>query len=87
MTFAKPDEETFRCLALAKIAGEMGGIMPTVLNAANEVAVSAFLHDKISFLQIAEYVEDTMSKYKNKSNPTLEDIINTDKLVRTENKI
>ncbi len=87
MTFAKPDEETFRCLALAKSAGEMGGIMPTVLNAANEVAVSAFLYDKISFLQIAEYVEDTMSKYKNKSNPTLEDIINIDKLVRTENKI
>lgn len=82
MTFAKPDEETFRCLALAKIAGQMGGIMPTVLNAANEIAVSKFLKDEISFLEIAEYVEDTLSKYKNKSNPTLQDIIDADKMVR-----
>ncbi|MDO4743850.1 MAG: 1-deoxy-D-xylulose-5-phosphate reductoisomerase [Clostridia bacterium] len=84
MTFAKPDEETFRCLALAKQAGEMGGIMPTVLNAANEVAVAAFLQDKISFLQIAEYVEDAMSKYKNKSNPSLLDIIEVDRAIRKE---
>ena len=84
MTFAKPDEDTFRCLALAKQAGEMGGIMPTVLNAANEVAVAAFLQDKISFLQIAEYVETAMSKYKNKSNPSLLDIIEVDKAIRKE---
>lgn len=84
MTFAKPDEETFRCLALAKQAGEMGGLMPTVLNAANEVAVAAFLQDKISFLQIAEYVEDAMSKYKNKSNPSLLDIIDVDRAIRKE---
>ncbi len=84
MTFAKPDEDTFRCLALAKQAGEMGGIMPTVLNAANEVAVAAFLQDKISFLQIAEYVETAMSKYKNKSNPSLSDIIEVDKAIRKE---
>ncbi|MBQ9737056.1 MAG: 1-deoxy-D-xylulose-5-phosphate reductoisomerase [Clostridia bacterium] len=84
MTFAKPDEDTFRCLALAKQAGVMGGIMPTVLNAANEVAVAAFLQDKISFLQIAEYVETAMSKYKNKSNPSLADIIEVDKAIRKE---
>lgn len=84
MTFYKPDEDTFRCLALAKKAGREGGIMPTVLNAANEVAVSKFLKDKISFLGIAEYVESVMSKYKNKSNPTLSDIIETDALVRKE---
>jgi 1-deoxy-D-xylulose-5-phosphate reductoisomerase len=84
MTFAKPDEETFRCLALAKKAGEMGGIMPTVLNAANEVAVGAFLRDEISFLQIAEYVEEAMSKYKNKLNPTIWDIIEVDRSVRKE---
>ena len=84
MTFAKPDEDTFRCLALAKQAGEMGGIMLTVLNAANEVAVAAFLQDKISFLQIAEYVETAMSKYKNKSNPSLSDIIEVDKAIRKE---
>ncbi len=84
MTFAKPDEETFRCLALAKKAGQMGGVMPTILNAANEIAVSKFLKDEISFLGIAEYVEDIMSKYKNKSNPTLLDIIETDRLIRKE---
>ncbi len=84
MTFFEPDENTFRCLALAKKAGEMGGIMPTVLNAANEIAVAAFLHDKIGFLDIGEYVGDVLSKYENKLNPTLEDIIETDRNVRSE---
>lgn len=87
MTFFQPDEETFRCLALAKTAGKMGGIMPTVLNAANEVAVSAFLQDRIGFLEIAEYVEKVLNSYKNKSNPTIEDIIEIDRNVRLEHKI
>ncbi len=87
MTFFEPDEETFRCLALAKKAGRMGGTMPTVLNAANEVAVSAFLHDKIGFLDIADFVEKVMDSYKNKLNPTIEDIIMTDKSVREEYRI
>lgn len=82
MTFAKPDEETFKCLALAKQAGRQGGIMPTVLNAANEVAVLAFLKDKISFLGIGEYVGEVLSKYNNISKPTLADIINTDREIR-----
>ncbi len=87
MTFFEPDEETFRCLALAKQAGEMGGIMPTVLNAANEVAVEAFLRDKIGFLDIAGHVEKVMNSYKNKLNPTIEDIIEVDTVVRMEHKI
>ena len=87
LTFAKPDEETFRCLALAKRAGKMGGIMPTVLNAANEVAVAAFLRDKIGFLEIGEYVESVLSKYENKLNFTIEDIIEIDRSVRLEHKI
>ena len=87
LTFAKPDEETFRCLALAKKAGKMGGIMPTVLNAANEVAVAAFLRDKIGFLEIGEYVESILSKYENKLNFTIEDIIEVDRSVRLEHKI
>ena len=82
MTFARPDEETFKCLALAKQAGRQGDIMPTVLNAANEVAVSAFLKDKISFLGIGEYVGEVLSKYNNISKPTLADIINTDREIR-----
>ena len=85
--FAKPDEDVFCCLALAKKAGKMGGIMPTVLNAANEVAVSAFLHDKIGFLEIGEYVGEVLRKYKNKLNFTLEDIIEVDRSVRMEHKI
>ncbi len=87
MTFFEPDEETFRCLALAKKAGRAGGIMPTVLNAANEVAVAAFLQDKIGFLDISEYVEKVMNRYENKLNPTIEDIIEIDKSVRMEHKI
>ncbi len=87
MTFFEPDEETFRCLALAKKAGRTGGVMPTVLNAANEVAVAAFLQDKIGFLDIAEYVEKVMNSYENKLNPTIEDIIEIDKAVRMEHKI
>ena len=87
MTFFEPDEETFRCLALAKRAGLAGGIMPTVLNAANEVAVSAFLQEKIGFLDIAGYVEKVINSYENKSNPTIEDIIEVDKSVRMEHKI
>lgn len=84
LTFAKPDTEVFRCLNLAKRAGVEGGLAPTVLNAANEVAVDAFLHDKIGFTQIADFVEAALDRFKNKSNPSLEDIIETDKNVRCE---
>ena len=82
MTFAKPDRETFPCLDLAIKAGKMGGIMPTVMNAANEIAVAKFLKDEISFLEIGEVVEKTMENYQNLSNPTLLDIIEVDKEVR-----
>ena len=82
MTFAKPDRETFPCLDLAIKAGKMGGIMPTVMNGANEVAVAKFLNDEISFLEIGEFVEKTMDSYRNISNPTLLDIIEVDKEVR-----
>ncbi len=83
MTFAKPDEETFKCLALAKSAGNLGGIMPTVLNAANEVAVARFLRDEIGFLEIADIVEGAMDKFDNCLNPSIEDIIETDREVRS----
>ncbi len=86
LNFAAPDEETFRCLPLAKQAGKLGGIMPTVLNAANETAVAAFLKGKIGFLQIAEYVEKTMQNTCNQENPTLEDLILVNKEVRAKGK-
>lgn len=82
LTFYKPDEETFRCLGLAKTAGKQGGIMPTVMNGANEVAVAKFLKDEIGFLDIANTVEEAMNSFKNIENPTIEDIVSADKEVR-----
>jgi 1-deoxy-D-xylulose-5-phosphate reductoisomerase len=60
LTFAEPDIETFPCLRLARDAGEAGGTAPCVLNAADEVAVSAFLDGRIPFTAIAEVVEGTL---------------------------
>jgi 1-deoxy-D-xylulose-5-phosphate reductoisomerase len=60
LTFAEPDTETFRCLRLAREAGEAGGTAPCVLNAADEVAVGAFLGGRIPFTAIAEVVERTL---------------------------
>ncbi|HXB39095.1 MAG TPA: 1-deoxy-D-xylulose-5-phosphate reductoisomerase [Bacteroidia bacterium] len=75
-TFEKPDTETFANLALAYKAIEHGGLMPCVLNAANEIAVDAFLHEKITFLQISELVETCLNKTTNKQKPSLEDYFN-----------
>ena len=84
LTFYKPDEETFRCLALAKQAGKQGGIMPTVMNAANESAVYAFLKNKIGFLDIADTVEKAMDEWQNIEKPTLDDIITANNEVRSK---
>ncbi len=82
LTFFEPDEETFKCLRLAKKAGKDGGIMPTVLNGANEKAVEMFLKGEIGFTQIGDLVERALSEYKNIENPTIEDILEVDKEVR-----
>lgn len=60
LTFEEPDEETFRCLALARQAGKAGGTAPCTLNAANEVAVHAFLQGRLRFLDIAAVIEETL---------------------------
>ena len=60
LTFEPPDTDTFRCLALARAAGEAGGTAPCVLNAANEEAVAAFLAGRIGFLDIAALVADAL---------------------------
>ncbi|MDO4753611.1 MAG: 1-deoxy-D-xylulose-5-phosphate reductoisomerase [Bacillota bacterium] len=60
MSFFKPDLQVFPCLRLAMEAAEAGGILPAVLNAANEVAVEAYLQDRISFYEIASVIEDVM---------------------------
>lgn len=82
LTFAKPDTETFRCLGLAFGALKQGGNAPCILNAANEVAVDLFLKDKISFLGIADLVEDALATQAFLPNPTLEDLGATDAEVR-----
>ena len=60
LEFAAPDTDTFRCLALARAAGSRGGTLPAAMNAANEVAVAAFLAGECSFLSIADAVEAAM---------------------------
>ena len=82
-TFEKPDLETFRCLALAYRAMEIGGTMPTVLNAANEIAVEKFLQEKINFLDIPVLIEKTMQAYTVKQEYTLEDLLQADAWART----
>ena len=82
LTFEKPDLDTFTNLKLAFSAMEKGGNMPAVLNAANEVAVQAFLEDKIGFLQMSDVVGNTMEKITFIKSPTYEDYIACDKEAR-----
>ena len=82
LTFEKPDIKTFRNLQLAYDAMEKGGNMPCILNAANEVAVAAFLQDKIGFLNMSDLIADCMERITFVSNPTLEDYIATDEATR-----
>ena len=81
LTFEKPDMETFYGLRLAFEAGKEGGSLPTVFNAANELAVSKFLNRKIGYLQIPEIIEVCMRNHKNILNPTVEEILQTEKAV------
>lgn len=80
--FEKMDLERFRCLAFAYQAGKIGGTMPTVLNAANEVAVAAFLEGRIGFLEIEDWIEKALESHQSIHNPTLETIIEVDSETR-----
>jgi len=82
LTFEKPDTETFLNLQLAFNALEKGGNMACILNAANEVAVEAFLKDKIKFLDIAEINQKCMEQVTFIAQPTYEDYVATDKQTR-----
>ena len=81
LTFEKPDLDTFYGLRLAFEAGKTGGSLPTVLNAANELAVSKFLNRKIKYLEIPEIIETCMRNHKNIENPTVEEILQTEQEV------
>lgn len=78
LTFEQPDRKTFRNLDLAFVAMEKGGNMACILNAANEVAVDAFLHDKISFLGMSDLLEHCMQKTTFIAKPTYEQYVQTD---------
>jgi 1-deoxy-D-xylulose-5-phosphate reductoisomerase len=82
LTFEPPDRETFTCLGLAYKALEKGGNMPCLLNAANEVAVAAFLKDKIRFIAIPEMIESCMAKGTFIQNPGLDDYLKSDEEAR-----
>jgi 1-deoxy-D-xylulose-5-phosphate reductoisomerase len=84
LTFEEPDAERFPALTLARRAGEVGGTLPAVLNAANEVAVEAFVNRKISFPQITEMVRRTMEAHQVVSHPALEQILEADAWARRE---
>lgn len=80
--FQEMDFERFRCLKLAYEAGKAGGSYPTVLNAANEAAVAAFLTRKITFLQIEDYVEQALDQHSIITNPSLSEIEEVDRQTR-----
>ena len=78
LEFEKPDMDTFYGLSLAYEAGRAGGTLPTVFNAANELAVSLFLKRQIKYLEIIEIIEDCMRAHRNIKEPTLEQVLDTE---------
>lgn len=83
LTFKKMDFERFPLLKLAYEVGIKGGILPTVMNAANEAAVKLFLKGYIRFLEIEDIVIKTVEAYENQLNPTLEEILSVDQMIQT----
>ncbi len=82
LTFEEPDTSTFRCLKLAFEAGKKGNIMPTILNAANEVAVDLFLNDYIGFLDIPSIIEKCLEQFGSSLELNIDNILSMDKEVR-----
>ena len=83
LEFEPPDVATFRCLALAREAGMAGGTAPCVLNAANEVAVRAFLDGSIGFLDIAGVVEEVLAQVPSEPVMSLEQVLDADRRARS----
>jgi len=84
LTFEEPDMKTFRCLELALEAAKIGGTMPLVINAVNEISVDAFLKEKVEFLKIPEIIEKVMIKHKKEKIESLEQILSIDSWARKE---
>ena len=86
LSFLQPDRDTFRCLNLAYKAINKGGNMPCIMNAANEIAVQSFIDEKISFLDIPVMINDMMDKGFFISEPTLDDLMETDFEIRMKSQ-
>lgn len=84
LTFSKPDFKKFPCLALAVQAASKGGTMPSVLNAADEVAVDAFLNGRLSFLGIEEIVSKVVGRHRMVRKPSIAEILEADQWAREE---
>jgi 1-deoxy-D-xylulose-5-phosphate reductoisomerase len=82
LDFAAPRLDDFPALNLARRAGETGGTLPAVMNAANEVAVSAFLDRRIAFPRIWGLVEEVMNRHASVANPDLDEILRADRWAR-----
>ncbi|MEO7299044.1 MAG: 1-deoxy-D-xylulose-5-phosphate reductoisomerase [Verrucomicrobiota bacterium] len=87
LTFEEPDTERFPAINLARRAGEIGGTLPAVLNAANEVAVDAFVNRKINFSRISEIIGGVMERHRVVEHPTLEQILGADAWARKAARI
>jgi 1-deoxy-D-xylulose-5-phosphate reductoisomerase len=83
LTFDEPDTKTFRNLALATDALYKGGNLPCVLNAANEIAVFAFLHNRLGFLDMTDLIEKTMNKIPFIEKPSLQEYYDSDAEARS----
>ena len=82
LTFAAPDEETFRCFGLARQAAAQGGTACAVLNGANEAAVGLFLQDQLGFLEIADAVETALNAVPQSADTGLEAALDADRMAR-----
>ena len=80
--FTEPELKRFPCLALAFAAAKQGGTSPTILNAANEIAVAAFLSGKLPYLRIAQVVEATLNHLESKQAQSIEDVLESDRKAR-----
>jgi 1-deoxy-D-xylulose-5-phosphate reductoisomerase len=86
LTFESPDYQRFPCLQLAKDALEIGDTMPTVLNAANEIAVQAFLDELISYKDIPEMIRMAMQNHQSFPVDCIEDVLEADRWAREETR-
>ncbi len=86
LNFNEPDFERFPCLKYAYEAGTVGGTLPAVMNAVNEVAVHAFLENKIKFLDIQKLIRKMMDEHKLISKPTLKEVLEVDRKIKEETK-